>query len=109
MADFTQVGSYLFYSDGKITDIDHQVVISVDLGKNRIRNKGAKSIVEALEKNTTLTSIDLSYNEIGYEGAKAIAGALEKNTQSNLDGSWRESDRLRGCHSTCSSPQKIPC
>ena len=41
---------------------------------------GAKEIVIALEKNSTLTSLNVGGNEIGPAGAKDIANTLEKNT-----------------------------
>ena len=80
MADFTQVGPYVLHNDGKITDTDHQVVISVDLQHCQIGNDGAIALAQALEQNTTLTSIDLPKNEIGNDGVIAIAKALKLNT-----------------------------
>ena len=49
MADFTQVGSYLFHNDGTITDKDHQVVTSIDLWRSRIGKDGAMALARTLE------------------------------------------------------------
>lgn len=51
----------------------------VDLGFNRISDKGIVEIARGLESNCTLESLYLSGNEITKEGAKMIAKALKRN------------------------------
>ncbi|GMF50924.1 unnamed protein product [Phytophthora fragariaefolia] len=53
---------------------------TLDLGFNRLTDKGAAQLAEALETNTSLESLYLSGNEIGPAGARALAQALTKNT-----------------------------
>ncbi|RLN47852.1 hypothetical protein BBJ29_002810 [Phytophthora kernoviae] len=53
---------------------------TLDLGFNRLTDKGATQLAEALETNTSLESLYLSGNEIGPAGARALAQALTKNT-----------------------------
>ncbi|KUF94447.1 NLRC3 protein [Phytophthora nicotianae] len=53
---------------------------TLDLGFNRLTDKGATQLAEALETNTSLESLYLSGNEIGPAGTRALAQALTKNT-----------------------------
>lgn len=53
---------------------------TLDLGFNRITDKGAVLLARALEQNASLESLYLSGNDIGPAGAKALAQALAKNT-----------------------------
>uniref|UniRef100_K3WXX4 Uncharacterized protein n=1 Tax=Globisporangium ultimum (strain ATCC 200006 / CBS 805.95 / DAOM BR144) TaxID=431595 RepID=K3WXX4_GLOUD len=53
---------------------------TLDLGFNRITDKGATLLAKALEQNVSLESLYLSGNDIGPAGAKAIAQSLAKNT-----------------------------
>ncbi|RLN95147.1 hypothetical protein BBJ28_00022421 [Nothophytophthora sp. Chile5] len=53
---------------------------TLDLGFNRLSDKGATQLAQALESNASLDSLYLSGNEIGPAGAKALAQALTKNT-----------------------------
>lgn len=53
---------------------------TLDLGFNRLTDKGATQLAKALETNTSLESLYLSGNEIGPAGARALAQALIKNT-----------------------------
>lgn len=53
---------------------------TVDLGFNRISDKGAALLAKALEHNASLESLYLSGNDIGPAGAKALATALTKNS-----------------------------
>ncbi|KAG7381044.1 Phosphoglucomutase-3 [Phytophthora pseudosyringae] len=53
---------------------------TLDLGFNRLTDKGASQLAEALEANASLESLYLSGNEIGPAGARALAQALTKNT-----------------------------
>lgn len=52
---------------------------TLDLGFNRITDKGATLLARALEQNASLESLYLSGNDIGPAGAKALAQALAKN------------------------------
>ena len=51
---------------------------------NKIGDGGAKSLAEALKKNTTLEYLNLWHNEIGAEGAKAIAEVLKESEGAGL-------------------------
>ncbi|KAE9009210.1 hypothetical protein PR003_g17161 [Phytophthora rubi] len=53
---------------------------TLDLGFNRLTDKGATQLAVALETNSSLESLYLSGNEIGPAGARALAQALTKNT-----------------------------
>ncbi|DAZ92938.1 TPA: hypothetical protein N0F65_008466 [Lagenidium giganteum] len=52
---------------------------TLDLGFNRITDKGAVLLARALERNTSLQQLYLSGNEIGPIGATALANALKVN------------------------------
>ncbi|TMW57916.1 hypothetical protein Poli38472_013390 [Pythium oligandrum] len=52
---------------------------TLDLGFNRITDRGATILAQALEQNASLESLYLSGNDIGATGAAAIATALTKN------------------------------
>ena len=54
-------------------------VTILNLGGDKIGNKGATELAHALEKNATLTTIDLGFNGISAVGATALAHALKKN------------------------------
>lgn len=53
---------------------------TLDLGFNRITDKGATLLAKALEQNCSLESLYLSGNEIGPAGVQALAQALATNT-----------------------------
>ncbi|CAH0482361.1 unnamed protein product [Peronospora belbahrii] len=53
---------------------------TLDLGFNRLTDKGAAQLAKALETNTSLESLYLSGNDIGPAGACALSQALTKNT-----------------------------
>ncbi|KAL4109942.1 hypothetical protein PRIC1_001635 [Phytophthora ramorum] len=53
---------------------------TLDLGFNRLSDKGATQLAESLETNTSLESLYLSGNEIGPAGARSLAQVLIKNT-----------------------------
>merc|ERR1740124_767220 len=55
-------------------------ISTISLSYNDIGAEGAKSLADALAKNTTITTISLSGNGIGAEGAESLADALAKNT-----------------------------
>jgi Ran GTPase-activating protein (RanGAP) involved in mRNA processing and transport len=67
------LGDVLAHGDSKLR--------TLDLGFNRLTDKGATQLAQALETNTSLESLYLSGNEIGPAGARALAHALTKNTQ----------------------------
>lgn len=52
---------------------------TLDLGFNRINDRGATLLAKALESNRSLKSLYLSGNDIGPQGAAAIAAALATN------------------------------
>ena len=51
-------------------------ITSIDLGHNRIGDKGCKALAAALPQCPSITSIDLGDNKIGDEGCKALAATL---------------------------------
>ncbi|GLD98358.1 hypothetical protein PINS_up007055 [Pythium insidiosum] len=53
---------------------------TLDLGFNRITDRGATLLAAALEQNRTLESLYLSGNDIGPIGVAALANALRKNS-----------------------------
>ncbi|KAJ0397001.1 hypothetical protein P43SY_007240 [Pythium insidiosum] len=53
---------------------------TLDLGFNRITDRGATLLAAALEHNRTLESLYLSGNNIGPIGVAALANALRKNS-----------------------------
>jgi Leucine Rich repeat len=64
-----------------IVDIlSRSAVIELDLDNLYIRDdEGAKSIVDGLKDNHTLTSLNLHNNKIGAEGGKSIVDGLKDN------------------------------
>merc|ERR1712154_512252 len=52
---------------------------SIELGYNRIGDKGAERIVAAVATNTTLKSIELACNEISGQFVERIAVSMAKN------------------------------
>ncbi|KAI9922935.1 hypothetical protein PsorP6_001372 [Peronosclerospora sorghi] len=53
---------------------------TLDLGFNRLTDKGATQLAEALKENASLESIYLSGNDIGPAGVRALSQALTENT-----------------------------
>ncbi|CAI5705803.1 hypothetical protein KXD40_000760 [Peronospora effusa] len=53
---------------------------TLDLGFNRLTDKGATQLAQALETNSSLENLYLSGNDIGPAGARALSQALTKNT-----------------------------
>lgn len=51
----------------------------ISLSENRIGDRGALALAEALKVNWSLTDIKLNENEIGDKGAFALATALKWN------------------------------
>lgn len=58
----------------------NEIITSLNLKGNDVRNEGAISLAEMLTKNNTLTSLNLTYTRIGGEGMKAIVISMSKNT-----------------------------
>merc|ERR1740124_866360 len=56
------------------------VITNINLSHNDIGAEGAKSLADALAKNTVITNINLRGNHICAEGMKSLADALAKNT-----------------------------
>ena len=54
-------------------------LVELSLSFNRISNKGAKELAQALEHNNTLKAIYLSNNQISDVGAIALANAISNN------------------------------
>jgi Ran GTPase-activating protein (RanGAP) involved in mRNA processing and transport len=52
-------------------------LLSLDLSRNFLREKGAKLLAEAIAINKTLTCVKLASNELAHEGAAAVARALQ--------------------------------
>ncbi|KAF9347385.1 hypothetical protein BGX26_001141 [Mortierella sp. AD094] len=64
-------------------------LISLDLSWNHTKDKGVQELSKALATNTTLTSLGLSSNKIEYVGALALSQALKLNTTlTSLNLSW---------------------
>ncbi|CAF1450791.1 unnamed protein product, partial [Didymodactylos carnosus] len=64
----------------------NNTLTKLDLGVNRISEKGGEALAEALKVNNTLTQLDLGYNEITDRGGEALAEALKvNNTLTKLD------------------------
>eukprot|EP00811_Abedinium_folium_P004103 NODE_13776_length_1147_cov_5.905882.p3 GENE.NODE_13776_length_1147_cov_5.905882~~NODE_13776_length_1147_cov_5.905882.p3 ORF type:complete len:113 (-),score=18.27 NODE_13776_length_1147_cov_5.905882:284-622(-) len=53
---------------------------SLNLTYNRLADRGAEVIANALHRNTTLTALCLGQNHIGDAGAEAILEMLRHNT-----------------------------
>ncbi|CAF1287932.1 unnamed protein product [Adineta steineri] len=81
----------IWFDKRKLTDADMEIVAyyllqdnktltQLCLSNNKIGDKGAQYLSEALQKNTTLTTLDLSYNQIGNKGVQYLGEALKKNT-----------------------------
>jgi Ran GTPase-activating protein (RanGAP) involved in mRNA processing and transport len=54
-------------------------ILKLDLGQNRITNKGIAAMCEALQDNKQITELDLHVNDIGYAGAVSLSWMLTKN------------------------------
>lgn len=65
---------------GDVLAHDASKLRTLDLGFNRITDKGATQLAKALESDASLENLYLSGNEIGPTGAQALAQALTKNT-----------------------------
>ncbi|KAI9020313.1 hypothetical protein DFJ74DRAFT_672827 [Hyaloraphidium curvatum] len=52
----------------------------LDAGSERIGDRGARALAQALAENSTLTSLRLRNQGLGPEGARALAEALRKNS-----------------------------
>ncbi|KAL7690056.1 putative leucine-rich repeat domain superfamily [Plasmopara halstedii] len=65
---------------GDVLAQDASKLRTLDLGFNRLTDKGATRLAEVLESNASLENLYLSGNEIGPTGAQALARALIKNT-----------------------------
>ncbi|CAF3580343.1 unnamed protein product [Adineta steineri] len=81
----------IWFDKRKLTDADMEIVAyyllqdnktltQLCLSNNKIGDKGAQYLSEALKKDTTLTTLDLSYNQIGNKGVQHLGEALKKNT-----------------------------
>ena len=57
----------------------NEVLKTLSLYRNNIRDEGAKELAAALRVNGVLIKLDISKNDIGPEGAKAMASALRVN------------------------------
>jgi hypothetical protein len=55
-------------------------LVTLDLGRFFIGDKGAKDLSEALKVNSTLVTLALDGNSIGDEGAKDLSEALKVNS-----------------------------
>ena len=72
----------------------HPHLTLLQLRGNHIKDQGAKSLAQALKKNTKLGTLNLRGNTIGDEGGKAFAEALTENPKSVLKKLWLISNRM---------------
>ncbi|CAF1337511.1 unnamed protein product [Adineta steineri] len=91
MINVGKIQPLIWFDKRKLTDADMEIVAyyllqdnktltQLCLSNNKIGDKGAQYLSEALKKNTALTTLDLSYNQIGNKGAQYLSEALQKNT-----------------------------
>ena len=52
----------------------------LNLNFDKISDKGATALAQALKRNTTLQLLNLSFNKISDKGATALAQAMKGNT-----------------------------
>ena len=57
----------------------NEVLTSLNLQSNCIRDEGVAAIAEALQGNGVLTTLNLRFNNVGNEGALVLASALRVN------------------------------
>ncbi|CAF1323433.1 unnamed protein product [Adineta steineri] len=106
MINVGKIQPLIWFDKRKLTDADMEIVAyyllqdnktltQLCLSNNKIGDKGAQYLSEALKKDTvrkkpftlhlsyvtqTLTTLDLSYNQIGNKGVQHLGEALKKNT-----------------------------
>jgi Ran GTPase-activating protein (RanGAP) involved in mRNA processing and transport len=54
--------------------------LELNIGRNRITDKGAQYLAELVELTPCLKSLNISWNQIKYKGAIEIILALKANT-----------------------------
>ncbi|KAF5827656.1 hypothetical protein DUNSADRAFT_305 [Dunaliella salina] len=90
----------------------HKSLISLNLARNGMGDRGVKALVEALEGNNVLRRLDLRVNSIGLVGCRLVGSLLrDKNTtlmQVFMGGNEMEEHVLEALEDLAATPRTLP-
>lgn len=72
-----------------------ETLVSLNLARNRLSDRDARYVTEALKDNTVLTTLDLQKNELGTLFGADLAAALQENRElKNLSVGWNRLESI---------------